>query len=876
MPCNDIAGTSISYGNGHLNGTKKGAPKATNGSGNIVDIRRDSIEHSIKDEIFEKLRPGPGKEKRLPTLLLYDEIGLKLFEKLTYLDEYYLTNAEIDVLERYAGSIAERIAPGSLLVELGSGNLRKVNILLQAFERIGKAIDYYALDLSLPELHRTLAELPTADLKSVKCFGLHGTYDDGLEWLQRPELLSRPKCILSLGSSLGNFTRPDAASFLAGFRRTLQPGDCMLFGLDGCKDKDKVFRAYNDREGVTHEFYRNGLRYANQVLEESLFNIDDWRIIGEYDEEAGRHQAFYAPKKDVHIGDVILQAGERVRIEESYKYSKPETDRLWRLAGLMEDDVWPPNDCDYHLHMLAPSTFACSPHPEMYARSPVPSLADWNGLWVVWDTITRGMIPKEELLSKPIKLRNACIFYLGHIPTFLDMHLTRALGGKPTDPEHYPTIFERGIDPDVDDPEQCHNHSEIPESWPPAEEITTFQDRVRSRVAEQYQNKATETNHEVRRALWLAFEHEVMHLETFLYMLLQSDKKLPPPGQAKPDFAALAEQARIKAVPNDWITVPASDIEIGLNDLDNDNGSARYFGWDNEKPCRQVAVPSFEAQARPITNGEYAYYLKRSGKQTWPASWAVDGGKNGLKMTNGETNGYTNGHADGSTLESRQIEENSEYLQGKSVKTVFGLVPLNQALDWPIMASYDELVGYAKWANGRIPTFEEVRSIYHFADGLKTKEADKVLAKTIAAVNGHLSNDGVEESPPSRALSNGASSAEERPNPNQLFANLEGCNVGFKNWHPVPVTANGNRLSGQGEVGGVWEWTSSVLEEHDGFEPMDLYPGYTADFFDGKHNIVLGGSWATHPRIAGRKTFVNWYQRNYPYAWAGARLVRDL
>ncbi|KAJ3481322.1 hypothetical protein NLG97_g7848 [Lecanicillium saksenae] len=60
-----------------------------------------------------------------------------------------------------------------------------------------------------------------------------------------------------------------------------------------------------------------------------------------------------------------------------------------------------------------------------------------------------------------------------------------------------------------------------------------------------------------------------------------------------------------------------------------------------------------------------------------------------------------------------------------------------------------------------------------------------------------------------------------------------------------------------------------------GFEPMELYPAYTADFFDGKHNVVLGGSWATHPRIAGRRSFVNWYQRNYPYAWAGARLVRD-
>jgi formylglycine-generating enzyme required for sulfatase activity len=87
-----------------------------------------------------------------------------------------------------------------------------------------------------------------------------------------------------------------------------------------------------------------------------------------------------------------------------------------------------------------------------------------------------------------------------------------------------------------------------------------------------------------------------------------------------------------------------------------------------------------------------------------------------------------------------------------------------------------------------------------------------------------------------------------------LFIDLDGANVGFQHWHPVPVTANGDRLAGQAEMGGVWEWTSSVLQRWDGFEPMAIYPGYTADFFDGKHNIVLGGSWATHPRIAGRKS----------------------
>ena len=109
-----------------------------------------------------------------------------------------------------------------------------------------------------------------------------------------------------------------------------------------------------------------------------------------------------------------------------------------------------------------------------------------------------------------------------------------------------------------------------------------------------------------------------------------------------------------------------------------------------------------------------------------------------------------------------------------------------------------------------------------------------------------------------------------------LFADLEGCNVGFQNYHPTPVTQNGNLLSGRCDFGGVWEWTSSPLERWEEFEPMGLYPAYTDDFFDGKHNIVLGGSWATHPRIAGRKSFVNWYQRNYPYAWCGARIVRDV
>ena len=61
----------------------------------------------------------------------------------------------------------------------------------------------------------------------------------------------------------------------------------------------------------------------------------------------------------------------------------------------------------------------------------------------------------------------------------------------------------------------------------------------------------------------------------------------------------------------------------------------------------------------------------------------------------------------------------------------------------------------------------------------------------------------------------------------ELFTNLEGANVGFQQWHPISVADKGNKLAGQAEIGGVWEWTSSPLAKHEGFEPMPLYPAYT-------------------------------------------------
>lgn len=96
-----------------------------NGSGTatpqIIDIRSDTASFELKKHILDGLHPADGGEKTLPTLLLYDDKGLKLFEDITYLEQYYLTGQEIQILENYADRIADRIPDGSYIVELGSG-----------------------------------------------------------------------------------------------------------------------------------------------------------------------------------------------------------------------------------------------------------------------------------------------------------------------------------------------------------------------------------------------------------------------------------------------------------------------------------------------------------------------------------------------------------------------------------------------------------------------------------------------------------------------------------------------------------------------------------------------------------------------------------
>lgn len=289
--------------------------------------------------------------RALPCKYLYDAEGMALFERITELDEYYLTRTEIALLAASGPDIAARIGPHARVVEFGAGTMRKTRLLLAALDRPAA---YLPIDVAREPLllsaRRIAAERP--DLAVVPLVGDFGRPltlppgggDDG------PLLGFFP------GSTIGNLQPVDARDFLARNARLLGPGARLLVGVDLVKDPRVLEAAYDDSQGVTAAFIRNILARANAELgagfdpsafdHRARWNAREARI--EIHLVAGRRQV-------VQVGDhrFTFRRGDTIHIENCYKYSVEQFQWLVRLAGWRAEAVWVDPNRLFSLHLLS-------------------------------------------------------------------------------------------------------------------------------------------------------------------------------------------------------------------------------------------------------------------------------------------------------------------------------------------------------------------------------------------------------------------------------------------------------------------------------------------------------------------------------------------
>lgn len=256
------------------------------------------------------------------------------------------------------------------------------------------------------------------------------------------------------------------------------------------------------------------------------------------------------------------------------------------------------------------------------------------------------------------------------------------------------------------------------------------------------------------------------------------------------------------------------EIPAGVATLGQKRGAG--FGWDNEFEQTPVHVEEFRAQKYPVTNAEFLEFV-RAGGYEHRSLWA---------------------ESDWQWIQSSRTSHPLFWKRAGDTwlwKAMFAEIPL--PLAWPVYVSHAEASAFTRWAGKKLPSEAQWhRMAYGSPDGSE------------------------------RAYPWGAS------DPSRAYGNFE-----FERWDPSPVNAHalGDSAFGVSDLlGNGWEWTSTVFEPFPGFRAFSFYPGYSANFFDGSHFVMKGGSSRTAACML-RRSFRNWFQPHYPYVYAKFRCIED-
>lgn len=273
-----------------------------------------------------------ARPRRLPPKYFYDAAGSALFDRITRLDEYYLTRVEAGLLGAVAAEIVDRVRPQDLL-ELGPGSGDKARPFLDALAG-GAGVRYVPVDVGRDGLAHAIAAL-AADYPRLRIQAVVGDFEHDLAHVPPPR---GRRLALFLGSTIGNFDPGPRQALLESIRRRLGREGRLLLGVDLVKDRRELEAAYDDGAGVTAEFNRNILRVVNRALD------------GDFEPEAFRHCAFYQPaarriemhlvaarRQRVHLRRLGLvldfAPGQGIWTENSYKFTRESTAAMLAQAG---------------------------------------------------------------------------------------------------------------------------------------------------------------------------------------------------------------------------------------------------------------------------------------------------------------------------------------------------------------------------------------------------------------------------------------------------------------------------------------------------------------------------------------------------------------
>lgn len=316
-----------------------------------MDLGGSAVAIEARCDFAEALIAGlSARQKSIPCRFFYDAAGSELFERITELPEYYPTRTETAILRDRAADIAAGIAPGTVLIEFGSGSSLKTELLLAQMPELHA---YVPIDISGVALRAARARIQTR-FPSLRVLPVRGDFSHALTLPS--EISSRPRLGFFPGSTIGNLIEPEAVELLANMRRILGADGRLIIGADLKKDVRRLISAYDDAAGVTAAFNLNLLQRANRELGAD-FDVGRFDHLATYDVRHGRIDLYLVSKTEqtVHIlgSRFRFAAGERIHTEHSHKYDVDGFRVMARRAGWQPQDMWTDAEGLFSVHGMA-------------------------------------------------------------------------------------------------------------------------------------------------------------------------------------------------------------------------------------------------------------------------------------------------------------------------------------------------------------------------------------------------------------------------------------------------------------------------------------------------------------------------------------------
>ena len=244
------------------------------------------------------------------------------------------------------------------------------------------------------------------------------------------------------------------------------------------------------------------------------------------------------------------------------------------------------------------------------------------------------------------------------------------------------------------------------------------------------------------------------------------------------------------------------------------NKDAILFGWDNEYGTHQAKIPAFKASKYLVSNGEYLSFV--------------------------EEGGYTNDRywcSEGQAWKAFQNIQYPLFWQQREDKYVLRTVSkeIDLPLNWPVEVNHLEASAFCKW-----------KSLQEHKNIVLPTEDEYTRLRDVSEVSSYV--EWMEEENPQANIA-----LESFASPVQVDRYKQG------DFYDV--------------VGNVWQWSSTPIYPFEGFKVHPIYDDFTVPTFDGKHNLINGGSWISCGNLATQKSRYGF--RRHFYQHAGFRYIES-